>query len=335
MAVTGTAGIADARPVVLVLRALGLGDLLTAVPALRALRRQYRSHKIILACPAPLRPLALRTGAVDAVMPTPGLGGLRWAAEPVDVAVNLHGSGPESHRDLLLAAPRKVITHHHPAFPELGGVPWCAGQHEVVRWCGLLAGYGIDTDPQDLCLRAPAQRSPAADCVLIHPGAAAEARRWPAGRFAEVVRWLHGRGEHVILTGSVAERSRALTVAHAAGLPESRVLAGRTQMTGLCTLVAGARLVVCGDTGVSHLATAFTTPSVTLFGPTSPAEWGPPRLPRHRVLWAGRRGDPHGATTDPGLLAISVTAVIEAVENQLGQRHTIARGLDIALTGNP
>ncbi|NEA79391.1 glycosyltransferase family 9 protein, partial [Actinospica acidiphila] len=52
-------------PRVLVLRALGLGDLLAGVPALRALRRGFPGHEIVLAAPAGLAPVAEATGAVD------------------------------------------------------------------------------------------------------------------------------------------------------------------------------------------------------------------------------------------------------------------------------
>jgi ADP-heptose:LPS heptosyltransferase len=77
--------------------------------------------------------------------------------------------------------------------------------------------------------------------------------------------------------------------------------------------------VVCGDTGIAHLATAFGTPSVVLFGPVSPALWGPPARPWHRVLWAGGVGDPHARDPDPGLLSIDVGAVLEALNHLPGR----------------
>ena len=89
-----------------------------------------------------------------------------------------------------------------------------------------------------------------------------------------------------MVSGSPAERGLAARVASLGGLPGTAVFAGRTDVADLAALVAYARLVVCGDTGVAHLATAYGTPSVVLFAGMSPARWGPPPdRPRHRVLW--------------------------------------------------
>ncbi|MFD0658966.1 glycosyltransferase family 9 protein [Thermocatellispora tengchongensis] len=117
----------------------------------------------------------------------------------------------------------------------------------------------------------------------------------------------------MVVTGGGQERVLARRVAAMAGLTDEAVLAGRTGLGDLARVVARARLLICGDTGVAHLATALRTPSVVLFGPVSPAQWGPPPDRReHIVLWAGRTGDPHGARPDPGLLDIDARQVTDA-----------------------
>jgi len=312
-----------------VLRALGLGDLLTGVPALRGLRRAFPAHRIALAAPAPLAPLARVSGTVDEVLGAAPLAPLPSGARGAEVAVNLHGRGPQSHRVLLDAAPGRLIAFAHPEVPESAGGPqWHAGEHEIARWCRMLAEHGIPADPGDLELTLPPGPAPppqARGATLVHPGAASGARRWPVARWAEVARAEAAAGRTVLVTGGPEEAPLALELARRAGLPEHAVHAGRTGLLELAALVATAGRVLCGDTGLAHLATALGTPSVVLFGPTPPAEWGPPAEPWHRALWAGRRGDPHATEPDPGLLALSVSDVLAAAsslpESPAGERR--------------
>jgi ADP-heptose:LPS heptosyltransferase/uncharacterized protein YjbJ (UPF0337 family) len=321
------------RPTLLAYRALGLGDLLTAVPALRALRDAFPGHRIVLACPAPLAALARLSGAVDEVLDTAPLAvpALRGA----DLAVNLHGRGPESHRAVLASEPRRMVAF---AAPDAGwaGPAWRAGEHEVERWCRLLAESGIAADPARLDLLAPAG-TPAAGATVVRPGAASPARRWPSERWAAVARAEREAGRRVVVTGSAAERPLAERVARGAGLDSGDVLAGCTDLLELAAVVAGAGLVVCGDTGVGHLATAFGVPSVLLFGPTPPAEWGPPQQRiRHVVLHRGGSGDPHAGEPDPALLAISVEDVLAVTRSRFPVRAVGTRpdmGIKDKITG--
>jgi ADP-heptose:LPS heptosyltransferase len=317
---------------VLVLRALGLGDLLTAVPALRALAEAFPDHRRILAAPAALAELAMITGAVDEVLPAATLASLDGAPIRPEVAVNLHGRGPESHRALLELEPDTLIAFRHPEVPETAGAPaWRADEHEVQRWCRLLQECGIPADPTRLDLAPPGFSPPAEapdhawGATLIHPGAASGARRWPVERWAAVARAEVTAGHRVILTGGVDEVELARTIARLAALRDDVVYAGRTSLIELASLVGAAGRVVCGDTGVAHLATALRTPSVVLFGPMSPKLWGPPSSRAwHRVLWAETTGDPHGARPDAGLLAISVDAVLGALAD-LDRGRALAR----------
>lgn len=300
---------------VLALRALGVGDLLTAVPALRALRAAYPQHRLVLAAPAALRELAMLTGAVDELLDTPQLGPLSWRSPPPAVAVNLHGRGPQSTAVLRALRPCALLTH---AQPGQLGLSWEDDLHEIQRWCRLLEHFGLRTDPSDLLLPVPHVPSPAPGAIIVHPGCGFAARQWPVERYAVVARRLASTGQPVVVTGNAAQRALAERLVATAGLPSAAVLAGRTTLGQLAALVAGACLVVCGDTGIAHLATAYGTPSVVLFGPVSPARWGPPPQRRqHVALWAGRTGDTFAERADPGLLRITPRQVIAAAEELL------------------
>jgi ADP-heptose:LPS heptosyltransferase len=312
-----TASSRDFRPTLLVLRAAGLGDLLTIVPAWRGLQRAFPAHHHVIAAPAALAPI---TQLMDAqLLPLDGL--VPFDSGPVSTAVNLHGCGPQSHRLLLTHHPGDLIAFAHAAVPaSRRGPDWDPAEHEVQRWCRLVRVRGIAVDPDDLALPAPPPRSTSVAArvdgatTVVHPGAGARARRWPAARWAAVARAERERGRRVVVTGSASERRLANAIAEAAGLGARACLAGELDVRDLAAVVHRAGRIVCGDTGVAHLASAYGTPSVVLFGPTSPARWGPPSRPRHRVLWAGRAGDPHGNVVDPGLLEISTADVIRALD---------------------
>jgi ADP-heptose:LPS heptosyltransferase len=298
---------------VLVLRALGIGDLLVAVPALRGLRKAFPDDRITLAAPGWLRDLVPLTAAVDRLLPTAGLGAMRWHDGRPAVAVNLHGRGPESIADLHATGPARLLAHQHPDFPDLAGPPWHEDTHEVTRWCDLLSWYGVPADPDDLALTRPPVPSAAPDAVVLQPGAMAASRRWPPDRFAVVARVLAEAGHRVVVTGGPHDRVIAETVARQAGLSSEAVLAGRSDLAGLAALVAGASLVISNDTGVGHLATAYGTPSVLLFGPTPPTRWGPPAdRPRHVALWAGETSDAFADRPSPGLLRLTPDDVLAA-----------------------
>jgi ADP-heptose:LPS heptosyltransferase len=302
---------------ILVLRALKVGDFLTGVPAYRAIRRAFPASRIVLAAPLELAPLLdLLPGTFDAVSHARELQPLSPEAHGANLGIDLHGKGPESHRLLLDTHVRELIAFAHPAVPaSAGGARFDPAEHEVKRWCRLLSHAGIPSDPADLDLPAPdlIEKHLAHGATLLHSGAASEARRWPVERWIEVARAERSAGRRVILTGSSAEAGRAFEIARGAGIRGCDVFAGRTGLLQLAALVAGSERVVCGDTGIAHLATAFRRPSVVLFGPTAPSLWGPPPRPYHRVLWSGRTGDPHGERIDAGLLEISAMRVIETL----------------------
>jgi ADP-heptose:LPS heptosyltransferase len=301
------------RPLVFALRALGLGDFLVGVPAYRALRGAYPDHDVRLATTAGVAPLAPFTDAIDSVSPARAPDDFATPGRAIDVAVNLHGRGPQSTTALSVLNPKRLLSFHDDASPRWDD-EWPG--HERARWCELLAAYGISADPEDFRMHAPEVRPPAHGTVVVHPGAAFGSRRWPADRFAQVARALRRDGHDVVVTGARGDLRLAVAVAEMAGLSPSAVLAGKTDVLALAALIAHAELLISGDTGPAHLATAYGTSSVVLFGPTPPARWGPPNDRRHIALWPkitrSAVGDPRGGEPDPALLAIMAPDVVTA-----------------------
>jgi ADP-heptose:LPS heptosyltransferase len=322
---------------VAVLRALGLGDALTGVPALRGLRRAFPDHRLVLAAPPPWPRWLVEQGIVDDTVEQDGLTPTQWPGRPPDVAVNLHGRGPQSHEVLRGWHPAAVIAHACDAVGFDDGPPWCPTLHEVDRWCRLVEWAGGPCGREDL--RLPGAGQPGAACaadggaggvvdgglgapVVVHPGAACVARRWPVSRWHTVVAAL-AASHRVVVTGTQAEASLCHEVV--AGTNSAEDVCGRLSPRDLAQLVARARLLLCGDTGVAHLATALGTPSVLLFGPTPPSAWGPSIDQQlHQVLWhpeVTASGDPHADQVDPRLLAITTEEVLTAAEGMLTTAH--------------
>jgi hypothetical protein len=286
---------------------------------LRALEAAFPDRRCILAAPRALAPLLPLAAPGFELLDVPAWVGGAARPDPARaarlprgaLAVNLHGRGPESVALLRAAAPERLIGFDLP-----GGPAWDEREHEVVRWCRLLGHHGIPADPAALDLDLPGRPPYDPDGpTLIHPGAASAARRWPLERWAEVARGERAWGREVRVSGSAAEAPLARAIAECARLPPGANRAGATDdLLDLARLVASAGRVVCGDTGVAHLATALRIPSVVLFGPTAPARWGPPPdRPWHKPLWGGALGDPHAPITDPGVLEIRSADVLAAL----------------------
>lgn len=307
---------------ILVLRAFGLGDFLTSVPALRAVRRAHPDAELTLAAPAGLAPVVSRMShgtqqrpVVDHIIDVHATSAapLRWRGPAVDLAVNMHGTGRKSTWLLSELSHDRLWSYGLTDAPE-----WDPYEHEVDRWRRLVEAYGCPTRSDDLFLGPPGHRD---GPVLIHPSARWPDRRWPTDRYAEVARAVAERKLPVRITAGPGEEDLAREVATAAGLPPETVLDG-LDLGELTEYVQASRLVICGDTGIAHLATAYHTPSVVLFGPVSPAQWGPPAGGPHRVLWCPLPGDKSvrtGEEPHPALLRIDPDDVLAAAGDLLAR----------------
>ena len=204
----------DVVPVILVLRALGVGDLVTAVPALRALRAAYPGRELVLAAPAWLAPLVDLVGGVDRLVDTAGLD------RPARAGPAPAGRGqPARARPAVAPAAGRRRPGRLLAFANPDGRPPrrpARGSTTSTRWtggAGCCPGTASRPTATDLDLRRPAPAGLPTGVTVLHPGSKVPAKRWPAERFAALARALTERGHRVLLTGSADERALAARVA--------------------------------------------------------------------------------------------------------------------------
>ncbi len=299
---------------VVVFRALKLGDMLCATPALRALRRGLPAAEIILiGLPWAREFVERHRGLLDGFREFPGWPGLperapdldaipkffdAMRAECFDLAIQLHGSGAVSNGVVSRLGARRTagfyepgVARHDPRF----FLPYPNRGLELRRLLSLVEHLGFASRgealefPLDEKDRRAARRLLAARGVdpnafaCVHAGASVPERRWPVERFAAAADVLADRGLPVVLTGSAGEAGLAFAIRREMRNPAVN-LAGETPLGTLGAVLERAALLLCNDTGVSHIAAALKTPSVVISTGENPARWAPPDGRRHRVL---------------------------------------------------
>lgn len=322
-----------------VFRALQLGDLLCTVPALRALREAAPTAEITLVGLPEARGFVERYSAyLDDLLIFPGMEGMpeqpprpqelpafyaAARARGFDLAIQLHGTGYQVNDIVDGLGAAQVAGFEPPEWPARGPgfLAWPDHLPEPLRYTALMTHLGISVRSTDLefPLSADDRRecdamtrqlglSPS-ETVIVHPGARLLSRRWPLARFAEVASALAAAGHTVAVTGSREERDLTRQLIDTVDAPLVD-LTGLTSLGGLAALLARCRLLVCNDTGVSHVAAAVGAPSVVIASGSDVARWAPLDQALHPVLW-------HDMPCRPCAFAVCPTD------------HECARGVDV------
>ncbi|MEW6721359.1 MAG: glycosyltransferase family 9 protein [Thermodesulfobacteriota bacterium] len=317
-----------------------IGDMLQLSPVVRALKERMPNARIVLMTGgAASAELFSHDPLVDEILVFDRKGEHRpwrafmklWAEvrrRRFDLVVNYQRSNLKGWLLLAAAMPCRILVYrkarrrpvhavenHLEAVAPLGIDPRSADRRlelhlsdDAVRWAGELAA------------REGAEGRP---LVALNPGASHPVNRWPAERFAALAGRLRNElGAAVILVGGPGDRELADAVCGGAGVPIVD-LAGRASLLQTAAVLRRCMVVVSGDTGPMHMATAVGTPVVALFGAADPDRTGPVG-PGHRVLRALEvpcvpcrsrvcRHTPYLECMD----RISVEAVFEAVRETL------------------
>ncbi|HZU67227.1 MAG TPA: glycosyltransferase family 9 protein [Ktedonobacteraceae bacterium] len=297
-----------------IFRALQLGDLLVAVPALRALRERFACAEItLIGLPWAASFVRRFSRYIDRFVEFPGFPGIdevevnpkrtaRFLAQQraysYDLVIQMHGDGTASNPFALQLGGDVTVGYFQGKRPARLTLGRKYPQHlsEIERNLALVRLLGCrDVDPrlefplynQDYAeASALLQRLPLATrpWIGIHAGARPPSRRWPAEYFARLADTFAQRfNAQVILTGGPAEEPIVQKVVDLMATSPLNI-AGQTSLGGLAALISELDLFISNDTGPAHIANALDVSSVTIFGPADYRRWAPLDQERHRVI---------------------------------------------------
>ncbi|MGV0025798.1 glycosyltransferase family 9 protein [Phormidesmis priestleyi] len=324
---------------IVVFRALpGLGDLLCVTPALRALRVACPQAQITLIGLPANRGLVDRfPHLIDELIEFAGYPGLpeqsperdrfdkfqrEMRDRQLDLAIQMHGSGVVTNAIVQDLGAQRTAGFFAGDCPDPSSfLPFQESESEIRRYLRLMEFLGIPAQQEALEFPLLTEDWQALQTVrethkltqnyvCIHPGASVVDRRWSVENFAAVGDVLAEMNLQVVLTGSLAEVSLAESVTQKMRLPALN-LAGGTSLGTLAALLSQSRLLICNDTGVSHLAAALQTPSVVVFSGSDLQRWAPLDQSRHRAI--------HNSVDN------RVALVVEQAKNLLEEGVYVAR----------
>ena len=281
-----------------------LGDTVMAVPAVRSLRVARAEARLALV--GPWATLLAGQDLADALVPYGRSWGARLAkwdevrAFGASTVVLLPNSLEAAVAAWYWKAPHRIgfdAGGRGPLLTDAIPIP-APRRHQIDEYARVIEGLGVAvTDriprlvppPEDTAergtIRQLLRQAGVADrghaVVGIHLGAAyGPSKRWPSERIAQLCVRLSARGEFPVLLGAREDVDAAGRIASETGAAS---LVGRDSPELLPALLAELSALVCGDTGVSHLAAALGTPVVALFGPTDPRLSAPRSAARESV----------------------------------------------------
>lgn len=276
----------DRPPAILAVRFSSIGDVILTTPLLRALRARHPGARITMVTKRAMLPLLAANPYLDEVValePGEGIGAIarRLRASRYTHGLDLHGSLRSLALRRLIPArwqgydkrlvARWALIHLHRNWYR-DQVPTAERYFEAARDLDVRPDGG---PPQVIVPPAVVSKMGAwlgakgipPRFAVLAPGAAHFTKRWPVESWTALARSLAERGLGVVTVGGKDDAGAGRSVAGAAG-PSGASATGETDLLETAALLAQAAVVVSGDTGVMHLATAVGAPVVALFGPT-------------------------------------------------------------------
>jgi len=160
--------------------------------------------------------------------------------------------------------------------------------------------------------------------VTLSPGAVGNGKAWPVGHYAELARVLSNSGASVWILGGPNEAILAKQIAEATG-NTARDLTGNDLRDAILALSA-ADIAVTNDSGLMHVSAAIGSPTIAIFGPTSPWHWQPLNPlaailepPGDEAAAKRARSEGNSAVSHRRTADVKVETVLAAVDEVLGR----------------
>jgi len=288
-----------------------IGDLILTVPAIAALRRAFPAANISLIAAHGSRELLPAIPGLDRTFVARGRVSdapqfFAVAKAKFDCCLDFSRTDRSAFLTVLSGAQRRITydTIRREPLRQLSYNEFVPSQvrfvHTIDHHLALLAPLGVHDGSREIRLKLPASaKARATDVVaktglgnnfiVLHPGSARAEKFWVARRWAQVADWMFDDGAfRCALTGGNLRMEQEQIARIKAHLGHPVIdLSGELDLLSLAALLQRARLLVTIDSAPMHLAAAFGTPQVALFGPTNPFHWRPRTSPA-TILQAGK-----------------------------------------------
>jgi ADP-heptose:LPS heptosyltransferase len=294
-----------------ILRALQLGDLLCAIPAIRSLRAAYPNAEItLLGLPWAASLVERFNNYFDRFIHFPGFPGLpeqpysveewvkfiqRMHEEEFDLLIQMQGNGTIVNEFLPSFKAKQAAGFYPTDNPINSGlfIEYPDGISEIRRH--LLLMENMDVPPEGEHLEFPITEKDEEDFkklllpitnkkyVVVHPGARGAIRQWSPVYFAALADYCIEQGYTVVITGVKDEID--ITAELRKCMRHAAIdLTGKTSLGAIALLIKNAFMLISNCTGVSHIASAFETPSVVVSMDGEPERWAPLNKKLHHVI---------------------------------------------------
>jgi ADP-heptose:LPS heptosyltransferase len=111
--------------------------------------------------------------------------------------------------------------------------------------------------------------------VICHVASSQPKKEWPLGHWAKLHRVAREAGRHLVFTTARGEREQSLMAEFKKLAPDAVILPLIAELPLFLAVLQRAKVFISGDTGPLHFATGLGVTTISLFGPSSPARWGP------------------------------------------------------------